>query len=162
MKKTLAITAVTVALALSLAACGTQRGVGAPETGGAANDSTTATDTMRNNDMANNGTTGTANGTTTGTANRTVEDASINGLGTVSGALNSGREPTRYGMDHHQTAYGVGGTGDAYTATNNGGMTRSEQDARAEGRYKLMLKNARVHDTDGFLLDGENSSYRTF
>lgn len=31
-----------------------------------------------------------------------------------------------------------------------------------ELRYRLMLENARVHDTDGFLLDGENAHYNTF
>lgn len=28
-------------------------------------------------------------------------------------------------------------------------------------RYQQMLENGRVHDTDGFLLDGENASYQT-
>lgn len=28
-------------------------------------------------------------------------------------------------------------------------------------RYRQMLENARVHDTDGFLLDGENAHYNT-
>ena len=31
-----------------------------------------------------------------------------------------------------------------------------------ELRYRLMLENAHVHDTDGFLLDGENAHYNTF
>ena len=39
---------------------------------------------------------------------------------------------------------------------------RSAQDAQAQRRYEQMLENARVHDSDGFLLDGENSSYQTF
>ena len=55
-------------------------------------------------------------------------------------------------------AYGIGGPNSSvYTATNHGGMERA-----ARGRYALMLENGRVHDTDGFLLDGENSSWSTF
>ena len=33
--------------------------------------------------------------------------------------------------------------------------------AREKLRNYYMMENARVHDTDGFLLDGENSSYDT-
>ena len=39
---------------------------------------------------------------------------------------------------------------------------RGAQDAQTQQRYEQMLENARVHDTDGLLLDGENSSHRTF
>jgi len=28
-------------------------------------------------------------------------------------------------------------------------------------RYRQMLSNGRVHDTDGFLFDGENTHYNT-
>ena len=137
MKRTLAITAATAALAFSLAACGAGRGNGmsGSSTTPSGIDGTTATDTMR----GENGGTGTTGGATANT------DTAKNGLGAVTGAVNSGREPTRYGMTHS----------DDYTAANNGGVS-------AETRYKLMLENARVHDHDGFLLDGENASYRTF
>lgn len=30
-----------------------------------------------------------------------------------------------------------------------------------DARYQQMLENGRVHDTDGFLFDGENTSYNT-
>ena len=167
MKRTLAITAVTALLALSLAACGADGDMPSVDdiAGG-----TTATDTMHNN----NGQTGT--GTSSGATVNT--DTVINGLGTVTGAINSGREPTRYGLttsrDHDtgSAAYGVGGPNSSvYTATNNGGVTRSvdysdDLDVRraaAEGdRMARMLENGRVHDRDGFLFDGENTSYRTF
>ena len=135
MKRTLAITAATAALALSLAACGASRGgsgtsgISGTTTTPSGIDGTTAMDTMRDE--------------TGGAAANT--DTAKNGLGVVTGAINSGREPTRYGMTHD----------DAYAAANNGGVS-------AETRYKLMMENARVHDKDGFLLDGENASYRTF
>ena len=166
MKRTLAITAVTALLALSLAACGADGDMpGVDDIAGG----TTATDTMHNNSGQTG--TGTSSGATVNT------DAAINGLGTVTGAINSGREPTRYGMtsrdyDAGSAAYGVGGPNSSvYTATNNGGVTRSvdysdDLDVRraaAEGdRMARMLENGRVHDRDGFLFDGENTSYRTF
>ena len=168
MKRTLAITAATTLLALSLAACGADRygDGGMPDVGEIA-DGTTATDTMHND----NGQTGT--GMTGGATANT--DTGINGLGTVTGAINSGREPTRYGMtsrDYDAGSYAIGGPNSStYTAANNGGVTRSvdysdDLDVRraaAEGdRMARMLENGRVHDRDGFLFDGENTSYRTY
>ncbi len=167
MKRTLAITAVTALLALSLAACGADGDMpGADDIAGG----TTATDTMHNNNAQTG--TGMTGGATANT------DTAINGLGTVTGAVNSGREPTRYGMttsrDHDagSAAYGVGGPNSSvYTATNNGGVTRgidysdelAVRRAAAEGdRMARMLENGRVHDHDGWLFDGENTSYRTF
>lgn len=185
MKRTLAITAATAMLVLSLAGCGAQRYDGALS--GADDTSiggTTATDTMYN---GNGGTgTGTTNGASTNDA----------GLGGVTGAVN---RATRYGSnaanggasygsnaygdgtmvyDSHST-YGVGGPNSSvYTATNNGGMVSNNgtltggvdysdnaavKRAAAEGdRYARMLENGRVHDRDGYLLDGENASYRTY
>lgn len=35
-------------------------------------------------------------------------------------------------------------------------------DAANRSRYELMLDNARVRDTDGFLFDGENPQHNTF
>ena len=167
MKRTLAITAATALLALSLAACGADGGM--PDVNDVAG-GTTATDTMRNDDSQTG--TGTASGATVNT------NTAINGLGTVTGAINSGREPTRYGLttsrdsDALSAGYGVGGPNSSvYTATNNGGVTRGvdysdELDVRraaAEGdRMARMLENGRVHDRDGFLFDGENTNYRTF
>ncbi|MBR3560498.1 MAG: hypothetical protein IKN81_03050 [Oscillospiraceae bacterium] len=153
MKRTLAITAVTALLALSLTACGADGDMpGTSSTAGG----TTATDTMHSNQAG----TGMTDGATANT------DTAINGLGTVTGAINSGREPTRYGMTNRD-AYGAGT--DAYTATNNGGVTVDYSDelavrraAAAGDRMARMLENGRVHDSDGWLFDGENSNYRTY
>lgn len=99
-------------------------------------------------------------------------DGTASGLGTVAGAA-------RYGLTGRDgSVYGVGGPNSSvYTATNNGGLTGERRDsgvseyrdyaetavAAAEGdRYARMLVNARVHDHDGFLFDGENTSYDTF
>ena len=144
MKRTLAITAATALLALSLAGCGDM--ADRPADGGAAAGGTTATDTMHNDGAGQSGT-----GTTGGAS------ANNGGLGSVTGAA-------RYGANG--SAYGPTGWS-AYTARNNGGWmggaVPAEQDAQASAdRYALMLENGRVHDTDGFLLDGENTSWRTY
>lgn len=132
MKRTLAITAVTALLALSLAACGAERTDG--------------------------GMTGPNGGETDG------------GIGSVAGAVVRGRDSTRFAgagrgyAEDDDAVYGIGGPNSSvYAARNAGGMSREERDAQAAGdRYARMLENGRVHDTDGFLLDGENSSYGTF
>lgn len=172
MKRTLAITTTAAALALSLAGCGADGGMDLMpgDNNGTGAGGTTATDTMLNDD----GQTGT--GMTGGASTN-------NTLNSVTGAVSrafTGREETRVNGDG-AAVYHVGGSAGyrtnsgsysagskSYTAMNNGGLTsgsaaRSERDAAAMAdRYTLMLENARVHDRDGFLLDGENSSYRTF
>ena len=182
MKRTLAITATTAMLALSLAGCGAERNGDVdllPDFDGTNGEyGTTATDTMQNGTNSTNGT-GAYGGATanTNTAN--------NGLGSVTGAVNRGTQygSARYGgatsgnyagsnavnNAGYNATHGIGGPNSSvYAATNNGGWTganatASEKDAAAMAdRYALMLENGRVHDTDGYLLDGENSSYRTF
>lgn len=119
MKRTLALTAATAALALSLAACGADGGM--RDANGTAGGS--AAGTMQDS------------GGKTGADSGNGQNAASNGLGSVSGAVNSGREPIRRGMTQDQAA--------------------------ARSRLERMLENARVHDTDGFLLDGENASNST-
>jgi len=41
------------------------------------------------------------------------------------------------------------------------GIDEEHDDRAAEMRYQLMLDNARVRDTDGFLFDGENPHHST-
>ncbi|MBQ9648112.1 MAG: hypothetical protein IJV43_07140 [Oscillospiraceae bacterium] len=172
MKRTLAITAATALLALSLAGCGAERNGDLdllPDFDGTNANDTTATDTMRN-DNAMNGT-GTTNGATANAG------AANGGLGSVTGAVNRGTQygSARYGATSGNYAGGSGGYSaayngaNAYTATNNGGMTAKNGGGasfygskEANDRYQLMLENARVHDTDGFLFDGENAHYHTF
>lgn len=180
MKRTLAITATTAMLALSLAGCGAERNGDVdllPDMDGTDGTyGTTATDTMRNDTNGTGATSGT--GTTSG--------ASANsGLNGVTGAVNRGTQygSARYGgttsgsyagsnavnNGGYNATYGTGTN--AYTATNNGGLTsRSSTTYSNNGtvspttvdRYALMLENARVHDSDGYLLDGENAHYRTY
>ena len=150
MKRTLAITA-AAALALSLAACSADLsvdGTDAYRTRGT--ETVTAPDTMYNggtfgtNGMGMNA--GASAGSDTGMFDATGTTGGA-GLGSVAGAVNR--------------ANGGNSTGSVYTATNNGGYTAQDK-REAESRYRLMLENGRVHDTDGYLLDGENAHYRTF
>ena len=47
-----------------------------------------------------------------------------------------------------------------YEITNLTGITNDELYSY-DLRYRQMLSNGRVHDTDGFLFDGENTHYNT-
>lgn len=148
MKRPLAITT-AAALALSLAACGADMtdmdayGTGASET-------VTSTDTMYNGETSGVYGTGVYGGASTGNG------AWTSGTGAVAGAMNRAADDYRYGAN----------AGGAYTARNNGGYLsqsdRAAADRAASGRYQLMLENGRVHDKDGYLLDGENAHYNTF
>ncbi len=155
MRKTLAITAATALLALSLAACSAD-GELKVQTGtdGEAEDlySTGATDTMRNG----GGTLGTGlNGGASTNATATER-----GLGGVAGAMNGTRGFAAYSGG---ASWSGRAEKDGEATANNGAAARTERDAQASAdRYALMLQNGRVHDTDGFLLDGENTSWRTF
>ncbi len=55
-----------------------------------------------------------------------------------------------------------GGLENAAGSVRGRGSAQDAQDEQAQRRYEQMLENARVHDSDGFLLDGENSSHQTF
>ena len=92
----------------------------------------------------NNGTAN-GNGTTNGNMadNGTVNgNDTVNGNGTVNGGLNNdGTGP------NSTTANGT---------ANNGAGATGRSVIRPTG-YDQMLRNARVHDTDGILTDGENA-----
>ena len=157
MKRTLAITA-AAALMLCLAACGdmTNR-TGDP---GAAPNATTATDTLRNdNGTAGTGMTSGASTTSTN-GSRTAGD----GLGSVAGAVN------RSGSAGANRSYGVNAGRDDTTVSLYRDRTTVDyanaadvrRAALAGDQYARMLENGRVHDTDGYLLDGENAHWRMF
>lgn len=153
MKRPLAITT-AAALALSLAACGAD--MTAPDAYRTrASETVTATDTMHNSEQ------GASYGTGTNAGASTTGGAWTSGTGVVAGAMNRAADDYRYGTG-----------APAYTARNNGGYLSGGERAdnvagmdgrnEASGRYRLMLENGRVHDTDGYLLDGENAHYHTW
>ncbi|MBO4915667.1 MAG: hypothetical protein J5449_10745 [Oscillospiraceae bacterium] len=140
MKRTLAITAAVMLLSLPLAGCGNvSDGYGATESG------TTATDTMHNDGSGYN--TGTYSGATANT------DTANGGLGSVTGAVNRA-----YGYNGGYTAYNNAGYRSVVDYSDAASVHRA---AKAGDNYARMLENGRVHDTDGFILDGENASWST-
>ena len=169
MKRTLAITAAG-ALALSLAACSadfTVDGMDAYRTRGT--ESVTAPDTMYNGSTSGTNGTGMNAGASAGSDTGMFDITGANGgpgmnggsglgTGSVAGAVNRATGSVAGAMNR---AGGGNSAGSVYTATNNGGYTAQEK-REAESRYWQMLENGRVHDTDGYLLDGENAHYRTF
>ncbi len=149
MKQNFAILAVTALLLCSLTACG----------GG------------QNGGTANGGANGAENGTTSGQTGSTTTDP-------ASGTRYAGGKDdpaVRYGNGYGNTSADkraspknatanatLHGSYDKPTGTPAGRAAASARGMSSELRYRLMLENARVHDTDGFLLDGENAHYNTF
>ena len=149
MKQNFAILAVTALLLCSLTAC----------SGG------------QNGGTANGGVNGAENGTTSGQTGGTTTDP-------AAGTRYAGGKDdpaVRYGNGYGNTSADkraspknatanatLHGSYDKHTGTPAGRAAASARGMSNELRYRLMLENARVHDTDGFLLDGENAHYNTF
>ncbi len=119
----------------------------------------------RNNSGMQNGSSGMQSGSGAGS----------NGMQSGSGGMQSGSGSAQSGsgaMDKNTNATAnstLRGSYDNPTGTQGGSRSRSnqkqeEQDdpGAAKTRWQLMLDNAHVHDTDGFLYDGENPQNDTF
>ncbi len=86
------------------------------------------------------------------------------GMTGCSSGNNMARDSSRYfGTENYNTEnYGTEnyGTGEYGTGEYGGsGIFRSRGNSAAgddDSRYRDMLENGRVHDSDGYLLDGEN------
>ena len=145
MKRTIALL-FTALMALSLTACGGNEN-NKPNTS-APNQSVT-------DNNAGSGT-GSATGSATGTAvakNKDQRRVTNGASGTAAGAADNamlGLE--NYGAGAPRTAAPKNGQNAAVVAQSGttGGVIRG-------ATYGQMLRNARVHDADGYLLDGENS-----
>lgn len=162
MKKA-AVLAAALALVMSLAACGNRDD-------GNQNNNQPNTGTMDNNGGSSNGTTnGTGNGTTNGTGDGTISgnngsltDPAQNGTssdpslgGTGSGSNTSMQSRSRVGNDLRRAADGVGDVVSDLVDDGRDALSR----AASATTFERMLDNARVHDTDGVLTDGENSHW---
>jgi len=171
MKRTLAIIAATAMLTFALAGCGTNRGEGGMPDSGSIAGGTTASDTandasdeggMSDTDKAAGASTGAAGGTSaaSGAMNRSYGERRMSETGGAGGGTSAASDAISRG-------YGVGGPNSSvYAASGNSGTPspsfRGSGAQTADVRWTQMLENARVHDSDGFLLDGENSSYNAF
>ena len=171
MKEKVIALAMAALLALALTGCGEDKSN--------ANNGNDAT----NNGTANNGTTN--NGTTdNGTVNNgTANNGTNNGTMDNNGTLNN--DDVVGGDDTARSRSGYGGyydNGNDQAFTNNRGSTfgrtgqeiqndatqwpgtvydtmTGRQSASGTATWRQMLENGFVHDSDGFLLDGENACW---
>lgn len=129
---------------VSMTACGTTNNADNPNAGQGSG-STSVGDNSANNgtgDGLNNGTTGNENGNSSGILGN-------EGTGSQSGVL-----------DNNGTVNGTDGTNAAGSSAGSASGASAQRDGQPIVRsatYEQMLRNARIHDTDGDLTDGENA-----
>ena len=155
MKKYLAIFAVCAAMLFALTACG--EGMGQSGAGGAS-----ASVKNSSSALARFG----------GSAGTAMDNTADSILGGTAGQWTDGRRSGEHGNTNTTPNATLRGSYNNPTGTPGGTMSSSIGSYRAQDeqedpvapkvRYQLMLDNAHVHDTDGFLLDGENSEHDTF
>ena len=180
MKKA-ALVAAALAMVLSLAACGnkdnntvndpaggngttqnngtgTNGGTNANDNGTANNNGSSTGSGMGTGSDVGTGTgagTGTAAGNTAGTGNGAGTGT---GTGTTAGAGTGNNTATSRSTVGNDLRRGLDDVGDAVT-----GLVEDGRSAVARGTsttsFQRMLDNARVHDVDGVLTDGENSRW---
>lgn len=158
MKKA-AILAAVMALVLSLAACGNKdnktNGAGSNNNGTIGNNSTTG----NNGTAGNNGVTG--NNGTVGNNGITGNNGTVGSNGITGNNSATGNNST-VGNDLGNAGRSI--VNGARSAADD--MGRAVEDmfdgntrAASMSSFEQMLDNARVHDTDGILTDGENSRW---
>ena len=126
-------------LAVSLFACGDNRGTG--------NDSDVLGDEQHQ-----------SNGTTNGSTNN-GSDSGTNGTGSSSGTTNGSDNGS--GTDQNVTTGNNAKQSDVMGNSALRGSTINPANGSADrtATWEQMLENGRVHDRDGFLFDGENSHW---
>ncbi|MDD5932538.1 MAG: hypothetical protein PUC45_08860 [Oscillospiraceae bacterium] len=132
MKKHFTLVLLTLALLCALTGCGGRK----EPAGNNANGDTTVT----NPDNSNGG-------------NGLVGDVE-NGVNDVGDAIMSGADRVEDGLTGDNTANGN------TNGTVNGGTSGTTNGATSGVPYDEMMRNARVHDGDGILTDGENAVSR--
>lgn len=179
MKRTLAIGFVLAMLLFSLAGCGEKKDNGTTNdttngmengntadngaaddmTGGSTKDDSVTGDGMMGDDMT---------GDTAGGTEDTVSSANRRG----NAAARASDRSRYFGSDKTITrenggVYGksltpeAGWNTNAQLRSNGRSMTGITVPSANDLRYRQMLSNGRVRDTDGFLFDGENTHYNT-
>ena len=181
MKRTLAIGFVLAMLLFSLAGCGEKKDNGT--TNGTTNDTTNG---MENGNTADNGaaddmTGGTKDDSVTGdgmmgddmtgdTAGGTED--TVSSANRRSNAAARASDRSRYfgsdktitrenGSTYGKTLTPAEWNTNAQLRSNGRSMTGITVPSANDLRYRQMLSNGRVRDTDGFLFDGENTHYNT-
>ena len=174
MKEKVIALAMAALLALALTGCGEDKN----NTNRPNNGNDTTNNGTANNDTANNGTTdnGTVNN---GTANNGTNNGTMDNNGTVNNDDVVGGDDTARSRSGYGSYYD---NGNDQAFTNNRGSTfgrtgqeiqndatqwpgtvydtmSGRQSASGTATWRQMLENGFVHDSDGFLLDGENACW---
>ena len=179
MKEKVIALAMAALLALALTGCGEDKNnTNRPNNGNDTTNNGTANNGTTNNGTTNNGTAdnGTVNN---GTANNVTNNGTTDNNGTVN------NDDVVGGDDTARSRSGYGGyydNGNDQAFTNNRGSTfgrtgqeiqndatqwpgtvydtmSGRQSASGTATWRQMLENGFVHDSDGFLLDGENACW---
>lgn len=168
MRKTLALFSVAALLVVLLVGCGQKMN---SSTGGLNTGSTGTTNGTGGGDT-NGSTSGTGSTGNTGNTGDTANGSgSMTGGGSVTGSAiggTGGNAASRWGsstMDD-TTDRNTNATANAQLRGNSRSMTGTVATPGTmldgDEQYRRMLANAHVHDTDGYLLDGENAQYVTW
>ena len=179
MKEKVIALAMAALLALALTGCGEDKNnTNRPNNGNDTTNNGTANNGTTNNGTTNNGTTdnGTVNN---GTANNGTNNGTTDNNGTVNNDDVVGGDDTARSRSGYSSYYD---NGNDQAFTNNRGSTfgrtgqeiqndatqwpgtvydtmTGRQSASGTATWRQMLENGFVHDSDGFLLDGENACW---
>lgn len=179
MKEKVIALAMAALLALALTGCGEDKNnTNRPNNGNDTTNNGTANNGTTNNGTTNNGTTdnGTVNN---GTANNGTNNGTMDNNGTVNNDGVVGGDDTARSRSGYGSYYD---NGNDQAFTNNRGSTfgrtgqeiqndatqwpgtvydtmTGRQSASGTATWRQMLENGFVHDSDGFLLDGENACW---
>lgn len=179
MKEKVIALAMAALLALALTGCGEDKNnTNRPNNGNDTTNNGTANNGTTNNGTTNNGTTdnGTVNN---GTANNGTNNGTVDNNGTVNNDDVVGGDDTARSRSGYGSYYD---NGNDQAFTNNRGSTfgrtgqeiqndatqwpgtvydtmSGRQSASGTATWRQMLENGFVHDSDGFLLDGENACW---
>ena len=146
MKKTLAMLCLTALALVSLVGCGEKKGGSAVSGRPKSEMSEKKKDLPRGDDMSG----------------KDANDKSITGDGMVGDKMkDAGRRAaaTARSAAGRSRYYGIPST-DAQSRSGGRSLTGIDLNAN-DLRYRRMLSNGRVRDTDGFLFDGENTHFNT-
>ena len=163
MKQTLAMLFVTALLLFSLAGCGekkdsnTANGPSTGTTDNGAADSGKKDDNMPGDDMDGDGENDTTRSVSRRNAAASASDRSryFGSDKTITHENGNLYGKTYLNPETEKSANAqLRSNGRSLTGTNINGISN-------DVRYRQMLSNGRVHDTDGFLFDGENTHYNT-
>ena len=179
MKEKVIALAMAAVLALALTGCGEDKNnTNRPNNGNDTTNNGTANNGTTNNGTTNNGTTdnGTVNN---GAANNGTNNGTMDNNGTVNNDDVVGGDDTARSRSGYGSYYD---NGNDQAFTNNRGSTfgrtgqeiqndatqwpgtvydtmTGRQSASGTATWRQMLENGFVHDSDGFLLDGENACW---